>query len=483
MHKNGITRRWLSNTLGVIILLLVLVSVLSSKALHDYYYDTAFVTISSRARSQGISTFFSPYLSSSDEAFNERSREFIENYNEHNLMEVWVIDRYGEVVVTSTGFSVENENYPDYNMAINSSTGVGSWTGMTSTGEQVMSMTVLLPQVSGGVSGAVRYIVSLEDINEQHKFITILIILLCLFAIGLVTISGLFFIRSIVRPVKRINETAKLIAAGNFNASLAANKYDDEIGELVNTFNRMAKEIGEADRLKNEFISTVSHELRTPLTAIKGWGETILSVSDSDPELTKRGIDVIIDESSRLFRLVEDLLDFSRMQNRKMTLRLEKIDVLAELDEAVFVFKERAMREGVELTYNAPTLPAPMNGDPTRIRQVFVNILDNALKYTKQGDKVLVTAEFLPKLIKILITDTGCGISPEALPHIKQKFYKANVSVRGSGIGLAVSDEIVKLHNGSLNIGSILGEGTTVEIVLPVENVLPPDERKNTDEK
>jgi signal transduction histidine kinase len=206
-------------------------------------------------------------------------------------------------------------------------------------------------------------------------------------------------------------------------------------------------------------------------------------MNDSDPAMTKKGIEVIIDESSRLSRIVEDLLDFSRMQSGRMSLRLEKIDVLAELDETVFVFKERALREGVELTYNATTLPAPMMGDANRIRQVFVNILDNALKYTKQGDKILVTAEILPRRLKILITDTGCGIPPEALPHVKEKFFKANVSVRGSGIGLAVSDEIVRLHKGTLNIGSVLNEGTTVEIILPVDTSPPLDERTSEDEK
>ncbi len=395
-------------------------------------------------------------------------------------MEVWVIDRNGNVVATSTGFSVENEIYPDYQAALNSNTGTATWIGETSTGEAIMAVTVLLPSKQGH---AVRYIISLQDLNTQHRVFTAIIAVVCTIAVGLVALSGLFFIRSIVKPVKKINETAKRIAAGDFSARLEPHRYNDEIGELVTTFNRMAKEIGEADKLKNDFISTVSHELRTPLTAIKGWGETILELHDSDPNMTKKGLEVIIDESSRLSRMVEDLLDFSRMQSGRMTLRLEKIDVLAELDETVFVFKERALREGVELTYNAPELPAPMMGDPNRIRQVFVNILDNALKYTKQGDKILVTAEILPRRLKILITDTGCGIPPEALPHVKEKFFKANVSVRGSGIGLAVSDEIVRLHKGSLNIGSVLNEGTTVEIILPIDTSPPLNERTSEDEK
>lgn len=480
MRKWSITNRWLLSTLGVTVILMLTIVFVSSKAIRDYYYDTAYMTIYSRARSQSINTFFSQYLDAPDDVFSARAGEFIENFTEQSLMEVWVIDRNGNVVATSTGFSVENEIYPDYQAALNSNTGTATWIGETSTGEAIMAVTVLLPSKQGH---AVRHIISLQDLNTQHRVFTAIIAVVCTIAVGLVALSGLFFIRSIVKPVKKINETAKRIAAGDFSARLEPHRYNDEIGELVTTFNRMAKEIGEADKLKNDFISTVSHELRTPLTAIKGWGETILELHDSDPNMTKKGLEVIIDESSRLSRMVEDLLDFSRMQSGRMTLRLEKIDVLAELDETVFVFKERALREGVELTYNAPELPAPMMGDPNRIRQVFVNILDNALKYTKQGDKILVTAEILPRRLKILITDTGCGIPPEALPHVKEKFFKANVSVRGSGIGLAVSDEIVRLHKGSLNIGSVLNEGTTVEIILPIDTSPPLNERTSEDEK
>ena len=154
----------------------------------------------------------------------------------------------------------------------------------------------------------------------------------------------------------------------------------------------MAHEIKESERMKNEFISTVSHELRTPLTAIKGWGETILEDPIKDEALTKRGLNVIISESERLTSLVEELLDFSRMENGNLTMRMSSMDVLAELDEAVFVFKDRSMREGKELLYNVSEVPAPMTGDPNRIKQVFVNILDNSFKYTEAGGTISVTA-------------------------------------------------------------------------------------------
>ena len=230
--------------------------------------------------------------------------------------------------------------------------------------------------------------------------------------------------------------------------------------------------------MKNDFVSTISHELRTPLTSIKGWGETLMQVGDTDPALMKRGMSVIISEASRLSGMVEELLDFSKIQSNRMNLQLKKIDVLAELDETVFTFKERAIKDGIEIIYNAPELPAPMEADEDRIRQVFVNIFDNAIKYNYHGGRVIVLAQIVsPTTLEISISDTGRGISPENLPKVKEKFFKADTTISGSGIGLAVADEIVRLHGGTLNIDSILNEGTTVTITLPIEAVTYLDEK------
>ena len=136
------------------------------------------------------------------------------------------------------------------------------------------------------------------------------------------------------------------------------------------------------------------------------------------------------------------------------------------------------MREGIELVYNAPHIPAPAEGDPVRIKQVFENVLDNAFKYNTQGGKVTVAADLIPPktdgekaTLKIFVEDTGCGISREELPNVKKKFYKSNLSVPGSGIGLAVCDEIIKMHKGTLELESEDGTGTLVIITMPVDYV------------
>lgn len=482
MKSGGITRRWVLNMLTIVVLLLVIFSITIMITVKNYYYSSVEMMLSSQY-SDTVVSYFSSYIGSTEDVFENGAREYIENFSEKDSIGVWILDSDGNVVISSTGFDIDSADIPEYTIAKASKKRYAEYTGKTSTGEKVMSITYMLPQYEGQDTGAVRYMISLDSIDTQLIQVLILIILTSLLVICLVTISGLFFINSIVVPVREINDTAKKIAKGDLDARIEITDNHDEISELCETLNYMTTEISYTDKMRNDFISTVSHEMRTPLTAIKGWGETLLDIGDSDPALTKKGIEVIIDESSRLTGVVEDLLDLSRIVNGRLSMKKEKMDVLAELDDAVFVFKERSMRDGINLNYNAPHVPAPMEGDPGRIRQVFVNILDNAFKYTQQGGSIDVTAEIIPDnddpkkcVLKIYTKDTGCGISEEDLPKVKEKFYKSNISVRGSGIGLAVCDEIMKLHDGTLDIESKLGEGTLVILGFNVDYIEIPDE-------
>ena len=477
--SSGITRRWLRNTLLVVVAILFFVGILFLFVIKDYYYSTVNLKLASQY-SNSVANFFSSYTGGSKAKFEIGAREYIANFAQKDVMEVWVIDEDGNVVISSSGFEIDKQKIPDYESALKSDVRSGTFMGRNEYGEKINAATFLLPTVDGEEVGAVRYIASMESINWQLAKVAILIFAMLFLIISLIIASGLFFIRTIVKPVKDINEIANKIAEGDLSARLPPQEYNDEISELCENINHMAEEISSSDKMKNDFVSTVSHEMKTPLTAIKGWGETLLDMGDSDPALTKRGIEVIIAESGRLTGVVEDLLDLSRIMNGRLTLRKEKIDILAELDETIFVFKDRSVREGIELVYNAPDMPAPTEGDPGRIKQVFVNVLDNAFKYTEQGGKINVFAEVIDptaddeeehSTLRIFVEDTGCGISEEDLPKVKSKFYKSNISVRGSGIGLAVCDEIVNMHDGSLEIESKLGVGTCVIISFPVEHV------------
>ncbi len=465
----GITKRWFLNVALIVIAIVISVSLVLAFSLKNYYYGVAEIALDNYSADE-ISSSFSLHGVKDSKSFEAAGRNFIANFQDIDSIAVWIIDSYGNIILTSSGFEIKGDvEMPDFNIAINE--GSAKWIGKLPSGEKIMASCCAYYYPGGTAAGAVRLMVSLEALDAQLLRINILIAVVVLFMLALLFISSILFIRSIVTPVKNIGEIAKRIAGGDLDARIEKYPYNDEIGELCTTINDMANTLEVSDKLKNDFISTVSHELRTPLTAIKGWGETLLQVGSTDPAMAERGMSVIISEASRLNEMVEELLDFSRMSSGRMNMQNARIDFLAELDDVVFTFKERAIKDGIEIVYNVPHSPAPANGDASRIKQVFINILDNAIKYSAQGDKIVVYAQFPnPAVLVITISDTGAGIPPEALPHIKEKFYKANSTVRGSGIGLAVADEIIRLHNGELSIDSVLGEGTTVTITLPVKS-------------
>lgn len=465
MNASKISRRWLLNSLGMTIGILVVLIIVLSLAVRGYTYNGIQTAIDSR--SEELTNIFADYGRRSPKEFSKAGRQYVENFPGKESMELMVFNSSGKVINTSLGFAPdENEQMPDYKAALQSRNGYGTWTGKLSSGEKVMAVTRVLHSDTGDFVGGIRYVVSLSAADWQIFVIVLMLMAAGLVVIALVMLSSRYFMRSIVTPIKEIGSTAKRIAQGDFNARIENVPNNDEVGELCETINDMAKELDTAERMKNDFISSVSHELRTPLTAIKGWGET-LQGGGLDPENFNKGMDVIIKETERLSGMVEELLDFSRMQSGRMTLTMDRIDILAELGEAVYMFSERAKTEGKFLLYEEPAMLSPVLGDVNRLRQVFVNILDNALKYTGRGGTINVAANEAEGFIQVTIGDDGCGIPEKHLPNVKKKFYKANQTVRGSGIGLALADEIMTLHSGSLDIESTEGVGTVVTITIP----------------
>lgn len=328
-------------------------------------------------------------------------------------------------------------------------------------------LTIFMAAWFGGFVYRKFYAISNTPIFRETIFWTLATALsVGIIAVVLISISGAYFIRSVVGPIHEIGRTTRKIALGDFGAHIDQT-YGDEVGELCDTINYMARRLGDAERMKNDFISSVSHELRTPLTAIKGWAETLQMSDELDFEMKKRGLSVIVHESERLCGIVEELLDFSNMQSGRIMLHLEKIDILAEISEAVYMFVDRARCENKTLSYFEPELLAPVLGDKNRLRQVFVNVLDNALKYTPAEGAVTVRAWQKSGFIHVEVSDNGCGIPAMHLPRVKHKFYKANTTQNGSGIGLAVANEIVLLHAGILEIKSEENVGTVVDISFP----------------
>lgn len=467
MAINSITKRWLLNSLCVILLILIIIEISFGIGIRSYYYsgiEQAMVARSKAAVGLLEKAADDPRLDVDNEI-----RSTVENFEDKGKMEIMAIAKDGKVSITSSGFKPENNvTMPDYEVAKTASSRNGEFKGVMPGGEPFMAVTVLVPNQSKNYR-ALRYVVSLEMVNYQILVIVAILTLIGIAIIFFVVFTSSYFIKSIVIPVGEVGATARRIAAGDFSVRLKK-KYNDEIGELCDIINYMAAELSTTERIKNDFISSVSHELRTPLTAIKGWAETLQDCGPEDTEMRDKGMRVIVNETGRLSGMVEELLDFSRMQSGRFTLAKSKLDILAELGEAVLMFTQRAQREGVTIEYIEPDSLSPVYGDKNRLRQVFVNIIDNALKYSDTGGRITITARenYLQKEIVISIADTGSGISEEDLPKVKTKFYKGQSSRRGSGIGLAVADEIITMHGGALALASCVGEGTTVIITLPV---------------
>ena len=467
--RKTIKSRWIQNILMVTVAILIVLAVTILYSVYTRYITTAELTIRARISST-IDNFFSNYNTSDDNSFAIGANDFVKNFAYKDIMEALVLDRDGKTIVSSNAFgasaTVSNQDYRD---ALVSDNRTGVSVNKTLTGEKVMALTYVLVNATGENYGAIRYLVSLDDAMDQFKIITVIIILFFSLIIILITLLGRYFVSSIVQPVEKINQITKVIAKGDFSVRLETDS-DDEIGELSKSINEMAGKLNEIDKMKNEFISTVSHEIRTPLTAIKGWGETLKTINN-DPMLTDKGLDIIISETSRLSVMVEELLDFSRMQNDNLKMNFNII-CLNEVAYDVFViYRQRAESENktfVSELNNAEKVF--IKGDEAKIRQVLINIIDNALKYTDEKALIKIGLERNQKYVTMYLTDNGKGISKKDLPYVKDKFYKADNTVRGTGIGLAVADEIIKKHGGTLNIKSEIGKGTTVEAVLPIYN-------------
>ena len=471
MARRGITRRWILNGLGVIVGLLVVFEVAFAVVIRSYYYQRVETSLCTRARS--LSDRLSAEVKQDSFDFESSAWEEVEHFQdkEREKMELQVLDAGGNVLVSSTGFRPLADEKPDFVQALqavqrNTDEDRGVWRGRNAAGEKITAMTVLVRYSDGTICGAVRYLVSMEKVDSQILLLIAVMLLFGMAVIFFVMLSSSYFVSSILNPITEIGQAARKIALGDYDSRIEK-RYDDEMGDLCDTINYMAGEISAAERMQNDFISSVSHELRTPLTAIKGWSETLRQGGAADEELMNKGLEVISSEAERLSGIVEELLDFSRMQGGHMTMRFGRMDVLAELEEAVVLFRERAKREDIDLVYIEGENLSPITGDKDRLKQVFINIIDNAIKYSNAGGRVRIEAVQMGGNVQIVISDSGVGIPKSDLPNIKNKFYKANRTRPGSGIGLALADEIIRRHKGRLEIDSEEGVGTTVTITLP----------------
>ncbi len=462
--KSSITKRWVR---GSLLFTLAIILLAEGGLLYftiTGYYEDARAAIETQLI--GLQAQLSS--SASEDEKNLRLIRSVEQFDRKSQFELMLVNSDMSIDATSSGIIPVYSEVPiDIQAAMEpTSSGYAEYVGDNETGEKVMAVTMMIPQYAAADVVALRLVTGITqvDIAISNVIAMSVVILLAIFLASV--ISGIYFIRSIVYPLQKLEMTAAKIAKGDFDTRIS-NDSQDEVGQLCRTINNMAEELSQTERMKNEFISSVSHELRTPLTSIQGWTDTMKQLKDPSDVSFQKGLDIISGESRRLYDMVEDLLDFSRIQDG-LNLQTELLDLAAEVEDAVLLVTQRAANVQVEVMYDAPELPVAVEGDKNRIRQVMVNVLDNAIKYSFAKGKVYVNIKEENNIASVTVKDEGRGISADDIKQVKQKFFKGRGALRGSGIGLAVVDEIMKEHKGSLNIESEGKNGTQVEISFPM---------------
>ena len=462
----GIRKRWMLNSISAVLLIVLFAVAAFSAAIASYFYSTMSTGLKSRVTA--ALPFFSGATSQSE--YLQTATDYVSTFADKDHLELQIINASGSIEQSTNDLTISGSypGTPDVTNAIEKGE-LSSWSGTApDTGERVMSVSAPVASRNGTLLGVIRMVTSLGRCDLQVAKIVAVALLIGAAIVLLVSFSTLYFVRSIIEPVTAVTETAKRIAAGSYGIQMEK-KYDDEVGDLIDAINDMSLKIDQSEKMKSEFISSVSHELRTPLTAINGWAETIMNGEVRDAADVKKGMGIIVSEARRLTNMVEELLEFSRIEDGRFTLSVEPMDIKAELEDAVYTYTEFFRREGITLTHTdcEEEFP-PIPGDPERMRQVFCNLLDNAAKHGGSGKRIDTAIRGEEEAVVITIRDYGPGIPEDELPHVKYKFYKGSSKARGSGIGLAVCEEIVSRHNGRLDIGNAEGGGCIVTIRLPI---------------
>ena len=468
LQIRGLRKRWLLNSVGPVIAILVTIAIFAAVGITSMYYSSARSTL--EAKASAGADYFNTYSMTSYSDYYRSATLYAASFEDADRIELQFLNRYGRVEASTTGLQAGTApGTPEIERAIRSGK-MDSYNGEDpQTGEMILSVCCPL-EFNGSVVGVMRYVTATRQL-DQHLMVTALIIFGAVAVIiALIFASSLIFINNVVAPVAEVTEAAKRISGGSYGIQIP-NHYSDEMGELVGNVNDMSLKLSQSEKMQTEFISSVSHELRTPLTAINGWGETL--EEEDDPAELRRGIGIITKEARRLTNMVEELLEFSKMQDGRFNLQVEPMDLQAELEDAVFTYRQLFRQEGIALEYDdgGEVYTAPFTGDPERVKQVLCNLLDNAAKHGGSGKRIQVALRQSADDYIITIRDFGPGIPEAELPFIKQKFYKGSSKTRGSGIGLAVCDEIVGRHGGSLAIGNAEGGGTIVTIALPLDEI------------
>ncbi len=464
-RRMGLRRRWLWNTAAVVasVGLVCALAVTVLFALTDYSNLHANL----RLRAETAAEALNGVQNQEYEDFYQTCLDAVQSFSQRNTLEVQFVDPEGNVLSTSYGIPTTSAlETPEIAEAVRTRGAQDYFGKDPETGKRILAVSAPIIYRNGEVIGVLRFVTATRRM-EQHIGAVLAVSLLAVAGLtGATLLSNNYCIRSILLSVAEITQKARRIAGGTYGIQIEILSHD-ELGELAEAINDLSNQLSQNEKMQSEFISSLSHELRTPLTAITGWSETLLGGDTLDAE-TARGMRIILREARRLTEMVVDLLDFTRMQDGRMTLNVEPADIRSEFEDTVYMYSSRLVQEGItlELEENDQDIPE-IPCDAKRLRQVFLNVLDNAAKHGGEGKRILASMHYNGSTVLFRIRDFGPGIPEDELSLVKKKFYRGSSKTRGTGIGLAVCEEIVTMHGGALTLENAEGGGTLVTIALP----------------
>lgn len=469
LHFDGLRKKVIKNHFIIIIIMVVLFEGMFMFYIQNNYYESTRQLL--RAQLLNYTTDWT-YKTDAVDTTNFETK--INNIYERQSLDknskfgVSIIDKNRRLILDQYGFkSNEKVYYDDVERALRDSKTYAPYTyKIPETGEHVMSISAPLKS-NNTIEGVVRYTTSLEEIDKAIAMQALWLVLAGILILLIAVAISLKFAETLINPLSELKKFANELANGNYKVKLKHSTIvDDEIGELAQTFEHMAYEIDKSEKLKEEFISSISHELRTPLTSIKGWSETLGFESITREELDL-GLGIIQDETARLIKLVEELLDFSRLSSDRIKINIDEVDVEGLVVGVVNQLKVKASEKNVELLFEFENEEmVTIQGDKNRLRQVLINLIQNSLKFTDSEGYVKLYVSQDEEMTTIKVEDNGAGIEEQNLSKVLDKFFQEDYNKAGSGLGLAISNEIVKLHGGTMIINSKKNEGTTITFTL-----------------
>ncbi len=409
-----------------------------------------------------------------DFAGGEPVHELVESWGRYSSVRIVIVDRAGIVQAASTpalvGTPIDDDRQPGLRDALRGEDNSTVWRSPNFAYEETMYVNVPARR-DGQVVGAVRMAHSLGQVQSEVDGIRSALFGAFLVYVGVLLVAMAWLSRTIAAPVEQLQRDALRLAAGDFERPIPLRPGPLEVEALVRTLNQMTARLAHLEGMRRQYVSDVSHELRTPLASIRAITETLIAHGRSDPELADRYLPRIVTHTNRLARLATQLLDLAQIESGNLLGRRASVPLGPVVEEVVQTVADAALARGVEIVVDvAPDLPEVF-ADRDRLVQVFLNLVDNAIRHTPEAGTVAVRLRQRGHEVVGEVADTGIGMAPEHLPRLFDRFYRVEQARTarqgGSGLGLAIVKQIVDKHGGRIDVESAPGVGTTFRVMLP----------------